>query len=235
MLKSGLMIAFFGLFWQNFPARPIFDIFSMKNHSEKSKKRRNFLRRQLEKLPFSPGVYFFKDSAGRIIYIGKAASLRDRVGSYFQKKNPFSRPIEWVLEKVVAVDFEETDSVLEAYFLEQTLIKKKFPFYNVLGKDDKSFCYLVFTKEVFPRILIVRQTDLERKAGKVFQNKREKTVGKLLGPYSSRKTLEEALKILRKIFPFHSRPEDNEKKCFDFQLGLCPGPQIGRASGRERV
>jgi len=196
---------------------------------------------ELEKLPYAPGVYFFKDEKGQLLYIGKAGSLKDRVGSYFQGKEFFERPVEWVLEKIARIDFLVTDSVLEAYFLEQELIKKHRPTYNVIGKDDKSFCYVAITQEKFPRVLVVRKTDLkDSSAGKSKNNKKKNSfcygkwrIKKLYGPYSSRKSLEEALKILRKIFPFHSVAKDSEEKCFDFQLGLCPGPYLDKISFRD--
>lgn len=193
------------------------------------------LKKQLEKLPFSPGVYFFKDEKEKILYIGKAGSLKDRVGSYFREKKFFERPIEWGLEKVAKVDFLVSDSVLEAYFLEQDLIKQHRPPYNVLGKDDKSFCYVIITKERFPRVLIARKTDLKEAPSlkkpkkKHFQYKNH-SIKRLYGPYASRKLLDEALKILRKIFPFHSMAKNTEERCFDFQVGLCPGPYLGKIS-----
>lgn len=197
------------------------------------------IKRQLEKLPFSPGVYFLKDEQGKVLYIGKAGSLKDRVGSYFQKKEFFERPIEWVLEKVARIDFVITDSVLEAFFLEQELIKKHHPLYNVIGKDDKSFCYVIITREKFSRVLVGRKTDLkenvkkEKNIQKSSLQYKSYLVKKLYGPYSSRKALEEALKILRKIFPFHSVAKNSEDRCFDFQLGLCPGPYLDKISQRE--
>ena len=98
------------------------------------------LEEKIKKLPKSPGVYIFKDKNGEILYVGKAASLKDRVRSYFNGKPSFVRPIEFVLDQIVDVKVKKTDSVLEAYFLEQELIKEKQPKYNVLGQRRQVVC-----------------------------------------------------------------------------------------------
>ncbi|PID99707.1 MAG: hypothetical protein CSA81_14880, partial [Acidobacteria bacterium] len=185
-----------------------------------------------------PGVYQFFDQTKKLIYIGKAANLKSRVGSYFSLgKNAHSRPIEQLIEKVATIETRRTDTVLEAYFLEQDLIKKHQPKYNVLGKDDKSASFLVVTREKFPRFLIKRQTDLYEIGPAATENKSlvlkksaKKLYRKIYGPYASKHSLATALKILRKIFPFHNRPQKSEEGCLSFQLGLCPGPYAGRIS-----
>lgn len=182
------------------------------------------LKKIVASLPTTPGVYFFSDQSGKIIYIGKAASLKERVSSYFRKNLNYERPIEFVIEKIKNITTISTNTVIEAYFLEQKLIKKYQPKYNTLGKDDKSFCYLAITKEKFSRFEIIRQTDLEDK---------KTSFKKIYGPYSSKKNLELALKILQKIFPYHNRKELSEKKCLDFQIGLCPGPYAGKINARD--
>jgi len=185
------------------------------------------LERKLKSLPFSPGVYIFKNDAGDILYVGKATSLRDRVGSYFQKKPGFVRPIEMFIHEVTDLETRKTDTVLEAYILEQGLIKDLQPKYNAMGKDDKSFVYVVVTKEEFPKFLVLRKTDL----GSEIDMK--KNYSRIYGPYTSRRQIETALKILRKIFPYHSRAEHSEKGCLDYQIGLCPGPYDGTISKRD--
>jgi len=185
------------------------------------------LERKLKSLPFSPGVYIFKNDAGDILYVGKATSLRDRVGSYFQKKPGFVRPIEMFIHEVTDLETRKTDTVLEAYILEQGLIKDLQPKYNAMGKDDKSFVYVVVTKEEFPKFLVLRKTDL----GSEIDMK--KNYSRIYGPYTSRRQIETALKILRRIFPYHSRTEHSEKGCLDYQIGLCPGPYDGAISKRD--
>lgn len=119
------------------------------------------IKQQLNKLPQAPGVYIFRGRAEKIIYIGKATSLRDRVRSYFSGKPQTNRPIETMIHEVVKIGHQKTDSVLEALILEANLIKKYLPKYNVKEKDDKSFSYFGITKEDFPRVLILRETELD--------------------------------------------------------------------------
>jgi len=205
--------------------------------------------RKLKSLPSSPGVYIFKDINGGVVYVGKAGSLKDRVGSYFQGRfestnKPEStnlrmgtRPIEMMIREVAYIEIRKTDTVLEAYILEQSLIKKLQPKYNVDGKDDKSFSYILFTKEDFPRPMILRGTEISRplrpsgtspdyRGGGI-------SAGKIYGPYTSKKNIEIALKILRKIFPYHNKIQQTEKGCLDSQIGLCPGPYDGRISKKD--
>lgn len=176
--------------------------------------------KNLSKIPSTPGVYTFFSKDNSILYIGKAACLKSRVKSYFRKNLAFERPIEFVMEKVKRIEIQKTSTVIEAFFLEQELIKKFKPKYNVIGKDDKSFSFLIVTKEDFPRFEIVRKTDLEKIS--------KKTYSRIYGPFSSRYQLRIALRILQKIFPFHRHKEKSEKKCLDFQIGLCPGPYGGK-------
>ena len=177
--------------------------------------------------------------------MGKATSLKSRVGSYFLKKTnlEFIRPIERMIAQVEKIKTIETETVLEALILEANLIKKYKPKYNVEGKDDKSFAYFLITKEDFPRVLIVRETDLNSIKNNVtdkevqISNENTKENRKkihnskfiihnslIYGPYTSKIQMQIALKIMRKIFPFHSRSEKSEKGCLEFQIGLCPGP-----------
>jgi excinuclease ABC subunit C len=218
------------------------------------------LKRKVADLPQNPGVYFFlgeaqSASGGRaknrpILYIGKATNLRSRVQSYFRGENVAGRS-EWIslmIGQVEDIDFEQTDSVLEALILESNLIKKHQPKYNTLEKDDKSFSYFVITKEEFPKVLIVRKTDIEKisnlksqisnkskiknkndnsklKNSKLIQNsKLEIKNSNVFGPYTSKYQMQTALKIIRRIFPFHALKQKTEKGCLDFQIGMCPGP-----------
>ena len=184
--------------------------------------------------------------------MGKATSLKDRVGSYFQNSDKgYARPIEIMIDEVMDIETKKTDTVLEAYILEQELIKKIQPKYNALGKDDKSFSYVVVTKEDFPRFLIVRKTDLKQET----RNKKQDTnksqsskfqisnsfqiknlkfrINVIYGPYTSKKQIEIALKILRKIFPYHAKTQKTEEGCLDHQIGLCPGPYAGEISEED--
>lgn len=173
------------------------------------------IKEKLNKLPTESGVYIFRDKSQKILYIGKATNLRSRTQSYFRGVNNRGAWIASMVEQIVDVDFIETDSVLEALILESNLIKKHQPKYNTDLKDDKSFSYFVITEEEFPKIIILRATDL---------NKNKNIVANKFGPYTSKKQMEIALKIIRRIFPFHSNKQKTEKGCLDFQLGLCSGP-----------
>jgi len=208
------------------------------------------IKQQLNKLPQAPGVYIFRGRAEKIIYIGKATSLRDRVRSYFSGKPQTNRPIETMIHEVVKIGHQKTDSVLEALILEANLIKKYLPKYNVKEKDDKSFSYFGITKEDFPRVLILRETELDSVIASRAKQSRSTTSGlprrprrtprndnegykKIFGPYTSKRQMEVALKIIRKIFPFHSVAQKTEKGCLDFQMGRCPGPYAGAISKKD--
>ena len=191
------------------------------------------IKKIISSLPKSPGVYEFRDKQGKILYIGKATSLRDRVGSYFQtskgstlaaaKVEPWTDPrIESMVSQVTDIKIHETDSVLEALILESNLIKKHQPKYNVMAKDDKSFGYFVITKEKFPRVIILWKTELGKIPAK-----------KIYGPYLSKYQMNIALKLIRRIFPFHSNKQQTEKGCLDFQIGKCPGPHSGAISQKD--
>lgn len=164
------------------------------------------------RLPDKPGIYFFLQDK-KIIYIGKATSLRDRVKSYFGKdligtRGPIILDMVFKADKI---DFKATDSVLEALILEANLIKKHQPKYNTKEKSDKSFNYICITKERLPRVLVVR--------GRVLKNYK----GSIFGPFTSGTQLYEALKILRRIFPFID-DKSSKKQNYEFykQLGLTP-------------
>ena len=116
------------------------------------------LEDKLKLLPDRPGVYIFRDAAGKIIYIGKALSLKNRVRSYFQARASQPPKTRLMVERIADLDYIVTDSEVEALILEQNLIKENRPYYNVLLKDDKSYPYLKVTlEETFPRVMITRR------------------------------------------------------------------------------
>lgn len=171
-------------------------------------------KKELKKfnLPDTPGVYFFK--RGReVLYIGKATSLRDRVRSYFSTdviKTRGPRIVDMV-SLSNEIKFEETDSVLEALILEANLIKKYEPKYNVKEKDNKSYSFIGITNEEIPKLVIERARSLK------FTGKNK--YSDLYGPFPSQAKLNEALKIIRKIFPF--KTERTGSKMYS-QIGLEP-------------
>ncbi len=194
---------------------------------------------RVKKIPNCPGVYFFKKGA-EILYIGKATSLADRVRSYFTSDLIATRGplIADLLFKADRLAFTKTESVLEALILESNLIKKHQPKYNTKEKDNKSFNYVVITKDVFPRVLIMRGKDLF--SGKRFdlESPKRSNLKELdrtaFGPYPNGQQLKLALGIIRKIFPFADRCVPGQARpCFNYQLGLCPGICTGAISPKE--
>lgn len=175
-------------------------------------------------LPECPGVYLMRNKKREVLYIGKAANLRRRVASYFSKPND-SR-LEKLISEVRKIDYYSTETVIEALVLESKLIKKFLPPYNIKEKDDKSYLYFEITREKFPRVLLVR--------GK---SKKSSSKSKFFGPFVFASQAREAMRILRRIFPWSNHQikdiKENQKStspCFDYQIGLCPGVCIGAIS-----
>lgn len=180
------------------------------------------LLKKIEKFPEKPGVYLMKGRGGDILYIGKAANLKKRVKSYFLKAN--EERTERLLSEVKNIDYKLTDNTVEALILESQLIKKYQPKYNIREKDDKSFLYVLITPEKFPRVILIRGKEIK------------KIKGKLFGPFTSASNIREALKIIRKIFPYNLHSQDKipqNKPCFDYQIGLCPGTCLGIVPEKE--
>lgn len=171
------------------------------------------LKDTIKSFPESPGVYLMKNIKGEIIYIGKATSLKHRVSSYFQKDLPHKTQRQ--MSEVSSIDFQETDSTVEAILLESRLIKKYSPIYNIKEKDDKSRIYVHISKEEYPRLYTLRETDL-------IQIKEKNPI--LYGPFLSASSLESALELIRKIIPFRSCKKLPKKKCLYGYIGLCSAP-----------
>lgn len=185
-------------------------------------------------LPDSPGVYIFtqgKGKAKKILYIGKATSLRDRVRSYFDDDLIATRGprIVDMVTKADGLDHEVVPTVLEALVREAALISKHHPPANAMGKDDKSFLYAVITDEEIPRVLTIRGKDIDLKTKVTNVAPIIKLTG-IYGPYPSGYQLKEALRLIRKIFPFYDLPRpvtENSKHSkanieFNRQIGQYP-------------
>ena len=178
------------------------------------------LRAVLRRLPTSPGVYLMKHADGRVLYVGKADSLRSRVRSYFGARGPEDARISRMVTEVADVQYIVTDTVSEAYLLESNLIKEHRPRFNIRLRDDKSYPFVKITLgEDFPRI--VRTRALKRDGSRYF------------GPYASASSVDETLKLLRKIFPFRTCnldiPEGKrvlERPCLLYYINRCQGPCI---------
>jgi excinuclease ABC subunit C len=187
------------------------------------------IRQDFEQLGFpdTPGVYTWKDIDGKILYIGKATSLRDRVRSYFSSdviKTRGPHILDMVF-KAQTVTYQETMNALEALILEANLIKKYKPYYNTKEKDDKSFNCVAFTREEFPQVFLVRQKDIntKEKTVRIPRTTKDVSYDVVFGPYPNGSAIREALTLLRKIFPFRdliSSKKDNS--VFYRQLGLSP-------------
>jgi excinuclease ABC subunit C len=189
-------------------------------------------------LPDLPGVYFFLSKNKEVLYIGKATSLKDRVKSYFDKDLISTRGalVQKMVQDATHIDFQVTDSVLEALILETNLIKKHLPPANTKEKDDKSYNHVIITKEKFPQVLLVRGKNIGTEISEDF-------IKYDFGPYPQGSQLKEAIKIVRKIFPFRDQkciPAEEQmiigktpRPCFNRQIGLCPGVCTGEISAAE--
>lgn len=168
-------------------------------------------------LPDSPGVYMFKDAAGKIIYIGKAKSLKKRVQSYFNR--PLDTKTQAMTASINDIAYHLTNSEPMALILEAALVHRIKPRYNVLLRDDKSFPFVKITDEDFPRLCVVRKKDREP--------------GQYIGPYTSAKLLRQALGVIRRTFPYRSCRAMPKKACMYYRIGLSPAPCIGKISKAE--
>ena len=176
------------------------------------------IKKQFKKIPKKPGVYLFfakgesasgrKDTTGRIVYIGKAIDLKKRVQSHFSKKSA-SYGVLFV-DKVSDIDWIKTKNETEAMLLEDQLIKKYKPRYNIQWKDDKSYFWVVFSNDEWPRVQIVHKPQV--------------TSGQHspVGPFVNGRQLRQALRVLRKIIPFRTCKNPYEKPCLQWHIGLCP-------------
>lgn len=190
------------------------------------------------KLPELPGVYLFKKGKD-ILYVGKATSLKQRVRSYFSDDliKTRGRLLVDMITMAERVEFKVTDSVLEALILEAHLIKGKQPKYNTKDKDNKSYNYVVITDEEYPRVLVVRGRLLQQ--GLNVEKNKQIVYKEVFGPYPYGGELKEALKLVRKIFPFrdkcipYSGLSINPRPCFNRMIGLCPGVCTGEISKKD--
>ncbi|MGH7599688.1 MAG: excinuclease ABC subunit UvrC [bacterium] len=186
------------------------------------------LQDKLDNLPAKPGVYQFIDKTGKIIYVGKAKVLRNRVRSYFQEARPLDPKTLRLVSRVADLEVIVTDSEMEALILEMNLIKEYKPRYNVNLKDDKSFPYIRVTNELFPRIFPTRRI--------------VKDGSQYFGPYTDVGQMRALLKTVKRIFPirscnYHFTPEIIARKkyklCLDYYIKKCDGPCEGLVSAEE--
>lgn len=180
------------------------------------------LKNKLKAFPKKPGVYFWLDKAGRILYVGRATSLKSRLSQYFQSNvEPKTREM---VNLARAIKYEVTDNLLEAIILEAKYIKKYWPKYNIVDRDDRSFIYVVIPKTSFPKPIIVRGQDLKKFPA---------SQAKVFGPYQSFYLLQGALRLIRRLFPYSTCTPHSGRACFDYQIGLCPGACIDAISAKD--
>jgi len=167
---------------------------------------------KLSKLPKSPGVYFHKNFSGEIIYVGKAAVLKNRVRQYFQNSRYRDPKTELLVEEIADIDWIEVESEAEALFLEAEMIRRYMPRYNILLRDDKSNAFI--------------RINLKDKAPSVTVTRRPMDDGaEYFGPYLAAGPVRKALRYLRKAFPYSTHYILPDRACLQYHLGLCPGPE----------
>ncbi|MCR3921933.1 MAG: excinuclease ABC subunit UvrC [Firmicutes bacterium] len=187
--------------------------------------RKEVLLEKLKQLPHRPGVYLMKDERGKIIYVGKAIDLRQRVRSYFQSTDNLTPKVRALVEKICDVDYTVTDTEVEALILESNLIKEYRPRYNIDLKDDKHYPYVrVTVQEEFPRIHVARRV--------------EKDGARYFGPYTNAGAVKETIRLIRRLFPLrHCRgPVDAQKAkrpCLNRHIDRCLAPCAGNVAKED--
>lgn len=179
---------------------------------------RQKLLEKLKTLPAAPGVYFHKDTNGEVIYVGKAAVLKNRVRQYFHKtqKDPKT---EALVREIADTDWIVVDTEMDALFLESEMIKRYMPKWNILLRDDKTVSYIrIDMKSEVPYVSFTR-TPQDDKATYV-------------GPFYGKSAVAQALRILRRVFPYYDKPYDG-KKTLNTDLGLTPGIEVGKSTSQE--
>jgi len=186
------------------------------------------LKEKIKNLPSNPGVYIFKNKNGKIIYIGKASNLRNRIRSYFQSNKHFDAKTNALVRNVFDLEYIITETEAEALILEDTLIKRHKPRYNIMLRDDKTYPYIKITNELYPRIFATRR--IVRDGSKYF------------GPYTDVKNMKRMIRLVRTIFRLRNCKLNlteegisnrKFKICLDYQIKKCDGPCEGLISLKD--
>lgn len=185
------------------------------------------INKHLKELPKEPGVYLMKDESEKVIYVGKAVNLKNRVSQYFKSSKNHSSKVVSMVKNIKSFEYIITDSELEALILECSLIKEYKPKYNVLLRDDKTYPYIkITTNEDYPRILKTRKVSKDK--------------CKYFGPYTSISSVNETLDIIKSIYPIRTCNIDIEKAiktnfrpCLNLHINRCVGPCNGKVSTSE--
>jgi excinuclease ABC subunit C len=192
------------------------------------------IKKQLPQLPHSPGVYLFLDSRKKIIYIGKAADLKNRARSYFRKSETTNPLKSALIEKAAGIKWLETDSEIEALISEAELIKKHRPDFNVLLKDSSDYFYVGITRETFPKVFVTHQPfsalRIKNKELTIKNKKSHNSLFKIhnskftfIGPFTDGTALKNTLKLIRLVFPFCTCRQLHKRPCLNVEMGRCPG------------
>ena len=173
------------------------------------------LDKKLASLPAKPGVYMFKDSAGEVIYVGKAKRLRSRVRSYFAGR-PGDIKTGMLRSEIADFSYTIVSSELESLILENNFIKRYLPRFNVRLRDDKNYQFIKLDYHTeIPQIYTVRRLTKEKGT-------------KYYGPYTSGLAVKQTLKLLKRLFPLCGNKKTGNRPCFQYHLGRCPGVCIGK-------
>lgn len=181
------------------------------------------IKKQVKSMPKLPGCYQYFDKKGELIYIGKAKNLFNRVNSYFMGDKKDSPKLQVMVPQIEKIECIVVNSEIEALILENELIKKHKPKYNILLKDDKKFPYFVLTKEDYPRIIIARKANKNMLKGKYF------------GPYTDIRAMHATLEVINKIFPIKKckTPKYKSRPCLYYDIGQCCAPCQNKITKEE--
>ncbi len=189
-------------------------------------KKNTNLSRKLQTIPTGTGVYLMKDSKNKVIYVGKAKNLKNRVRSYFQSSRDERLFVSFLVKRIADIDFVLTDTEKEALILENNLIKQFKPRFNINLRDDKTFVSIKLDlSEKFPYPIIVRQID---SSGATKKRPGKKNGVLYFGPYSSAKAVRETLRFVNSLFPIRKCSDNVFKSrvrpCLYYQIGKCVAP-----------
>lgn len=180
------------------------------------------LKAQLKSIPQSPGIYFWFNSSNKVLYVGRATNLKNRLSQYFLSN--VDPRIKEMVAQARKIKIIQTETVLEAIILEAKYIKKYWPKYNIKDRDDRSFIYIIIPKKDFSYPLTIRGKDLAKYSS---------GENEIFGPYQSWTLVKNALRIIRRIFPYGTCQPNSDKACFDYQVGLCPGSCLGKINKKD--
>lgn len=180
------------------------------------------LKEIAKKAPEKPGVYTWLNQKREIIYVGRASNLKNRLLQYFSRDA--NDKTKEIVKQAQNLNYISSNSILESIVLEANEIKKHWPIYNIKDRDDRSFIYIIISKDDYPKVKLTRANKLKDLDKKNFH---------IFGPYQSYNLISKALKIIRRIFPYSNCQVNSGKPCFDYQIGLCPGTCLGQINIKD--